>query len=466
MSALAAVLLLSPVADYGDVDALMERAFRGQRLPSLAYAVIEDGKIRHRRVWGKANLETEVPASVDTVYEIGSMTKQFTAAAILMLQEDGKLKVDDTLEQHLPNCPEGWKKITIRQALSHTAGLKDYLATFSPLRTEPVRSDEILAKMGPMPLDFTPGGSWSYSNRGYLAASLIVERYAAKSLEEFLKERIFAPLEMNSTSASQPDRVIKHRARGYFPAANDYRNAPVINPSLASGAGHLISNLNDLAKWEAALQSGKVFKRPETQAEFFREVALADGAGSGYALGWFVSQDRGRPLIEHGGNTVGFSVNLFRLPEEKLAVVTLTNGGGFGPAALNRRAVAMLRPSYDPFLRRENDPDPRQTASLAAMFRRWSRQNYDESMLAESLRGTMKTLRGTALRQGFVQIGKSLKAIRFLDDERVGGQRRARYAFDMGQGYAIIELGWSEDGKVADFDQLYAMPKTEPWKPE
>ena len=461
MPVLSATVLLLPVAGYADIDAQMERVFRMQKLPSLAYAIVEDGKIRHQRVWGDANLETTAKANTETVYEIGSMSKQFTAAAILLLQEDGKLKLDDTLEQHLPKCPELWKSITIRQALSHTAGLKEYLATFSAIRTETLRSDDMIAKMATMPLDFEPGTAWSYSNLGYLVATLIVERHAGKKLDEFLKERIFTPLKMDNTSSSQPDKVIANRARGYTFTGKEYRNAPIINPSLASGAGYLLSTLGDIAKWEAALQQGKVFKQTESQTEFFKEVNFKSGQGSGYALGWFVGQDKGRPVIEHGGNTVGFSVNLFRLPKEKLAIVTLTNGGGFNPGTANRQALVSLEPSYNPSIRKETDPTPRQTAELALLLRRWARANYDESMFDPSYSSMLKTLRGTSLRQAFVGIGKSLKTVRYLDEETSGDQRRARYALELANATMVMEIGWTKADKIIDFDVLFVVPKTQ-----
>jgi len=272
------------------VDRVMAERRKLTRTPSVAYAVVRNGKVIHVRAIGDANLETISPAKRETLYEIGSMTKQFTAAGILKLVDEGKVNLDDPISKYLRDLPEGWKKLTIRQCLSHTAGLKDHLVSFSALRTEPVRASDIYAKLGPLKLDFEPGTAWSYSNTGYVVATEIIESVSGETYGKFLKTKVFDPLGMKHTTVSDPDRMIPNRVRGYQLTANGYRNAPVINPTLASGAGNLLSTVDDLARWEAALETGKILK-PETMKAFLEPVNLTSGRSSGYSLGWFIKQD-------------------------------------------------------------------------------------------------------------------------------------------------------------------------------
>jgi CubicO group peptidase (beta-lactamase class C family) len=227
----------------GQVDSLMQLYVRQSAIPSLTYAIVQDGKVVHARSFGYSDLENRVSATRASRYEIGSMTKQFTAAGIFLLQQEGKLSIEDRLDKHLKNLPDAWKSLTIHQCLSHTAGLKDYLATFSALRTDPVATDEIIKRMGTMALDFTPGSAWSYSNTGYLLMSQVIEAKSGQKYPQFLTERFFKPLGMTSTSTSDPDTVIPNRARPYAWTGKGYTNRPVINPSLAKGAGELVQIL-------------------------------------------------------------------------------------------------------------------------------------------------------------------------------------------------------------------------------
>ena len=439
------------------VDRVMAERRKLTRTPSVAYAVVRNGKVIHVRAIGDANLETISPAKRETLYEIGSMTKQFTAAGILKLVDEGKVNLDDPISKYLRDLPEGWKKLTIRQCLSHTAGLKDHLVSFSALRTEPVRASDIYAKLGPLKLDFEPGTAWSYSNTGYVVATEIIESVSGETYGKFLKTKVFDPLGMKHTTVSDPDRMIPNRVRGYQLTANGYRNAPVINPTLASGAGNLLSTVDDLARWEAALETGKILK-PETMKAFLEPVNLTSGRSSGYSLGWFIKQDQGRPLIEHGGNTVGFSTDIFRIPEENAAVIVLTNAGGLAGAAWARHAVSALLPKYDPDRNVQTDPNPDLTARLSVTFRKWGRGNYDMSNFAPEFINLLGTARGIGVRQGLVGIGRSVKRVRCLQGESAGGKTVNRYRLEFDGAAVLIEMGFDADGRVADFSQLYDYP--------
>jgi CubicO group peptidase (beta-lactamase class C family) len=308
--------------------------------------------------------------------------------------------------------------------------------------------------MGKMTLDFPAGSAWSYSNTGYMIATDIIELLSKEPYAKFMKSRIFDPLGMRHTSTSDPTRVIPNRARGYLPGAS-VTNAPVINPTLASGAGNLVSTIDDLAKWEASLQTDKLLNA-SMREEFFRPYELSTGKDSGYALGWFVRQDRGRPLIEHGGNTVGFSSELYRVPNENVSIIVLTNSGGIGGAQWGRQAVSALLSSYDPNRRKDADPNRDWTAHLTLTLRKWGKNKLDTTYLSSEFQKLLGTTRGLGTRLGLIQIGKIMERCVYLDGEAKGDYRSNRYRFDLPGASAIFEVQFDKAGMITSFDQLYA----------
>jgi CubicO group peptidase (beta-lactamase class C family) len=437
------------------VDALMQLYVRQSAIPSLTYSIVEDGKVVRVASYGYADLENQVKASRQSRYEIGSMTKQFTAAGIFLLQQEGKLSVEDRLDKHLKNLPETWKSITIHQCLSHTAGLKDYLATFSALRTDPVAADDIIKRMGTMTLDFTPGSAWSYSNTGYLLMAQLIEAKSGQKYPQFLTERIFKPLGMTSTSASDPDVVIPNRARPYAFTGKAFTNRPVINPSLAKGAGELVSTVDDLTKWASELDHPKILK-PESVAAMQTAFVFNNGRKAGYGTGFFLHRDRGREIIEHGGNTTGMSSEIFRVPSKKLTMIVLTNASGIAPAQTCREALGILDPSWNPLVRTETDPNERRSLELMVTFRKWARGNFDNSAFSPEMMSMLNTTRGLAVRQAFQIFGKMAKTYRYLDGEDYDGHRFDRYAMQIGAVEVPLEFEFDANGKVVSMEQIHA----------
>jgi CubicO group peptidase (beta-lactamase class C family) len=439
----------------GQVDSLMQLYVRQSAIPSLTYAIVQDGKVVHARSFGYSDLENRVSATRASRYEIGSMTKQFTAAGIFLLQQEGKLSIEDRLDKHLKNLPDAWKSLTIHQCLSHTAGLKDYLATFSALRTDPVATDEIIKRMGTMALDFTPGSAWSYSNTGYLLMSQVIEAKSGQKYPQFLTERFFKPLGMTSTSTSDPDTVIPNRARPYAWTGKGYTNRPVINPSLAKGAGELVSTVDDLTKWANELDHPKILK-PESVAAMQTAFVFNNGRKAGYGTGFFLHRDRGREIIEHGGNTTGMSSEIFRVPSKNLTMIVLTNSAGLAPAQACRQALGVLDPSWNPLLRAETDPNERRSLELMVTFRKWARGNFDNSAFSPEMMSMLNTTRGLAVRQAFQIFGKMAKTYRYLDGEDYDGHRFDRYAMQIGAVEVPLEFEFDANGKVVSMEQIHA----------
>ena len=218
---------------------------------------MRDGKVVKRQGYGSANLEHDVPVTADTIFQSGSMGKMFTAAGVLLLAEDGKLRLDDPLARHFPGGPASWHRIRIRHLLSHTSGLKDYGDEFD-FRKD-YTEDELLAVMEKLPLEFEPGTQWSYSNSGYLVLGLLTSKLAGKHWSEFQGERIFAPLGMKTTRVISERELVPHRSAGYeLDEKGEVKNQDWVSPSLNTCAdGALYFSVNDLAAWERALEAGR-----------------------------------------------------------------------------------------------------------------------------------------------------------------------------------------------------------------
>jgi len=308
-------------ADQTDDYLLAEMA--KHKIPGAVLKVIRDGKEIKTASFGFANLELQVKTKPETVFEIGSITKQFTATCILLLQQDGKLSVDDKIGKHLRNIPDAWTNVTIRHLLTHTSGIKSYTGLSGFELTQHFMRDEFIKALANHPLEFQPGDSWKYSNSGYSLLGYIVENVSEKKYWESLRERILQPLGMNSTTDRNPQVIITNRADGYERMNEAHINRDYDITDVFS-AGAIVSTVGDLAKWNASLDSDKLLT-PASKTAAWTEQKLNDGKPTKYGFGWFVDTVEGHVNIGHGGSTSGFSASFQRFPDDKLAVILLTN---------------------------------------------------------------------------------------------------------------------------------------------
>lgn len=331
--------------------------------PGAAILVVDDGVVVFRRAYGMADLELEVELEPDMVFRLGSITKQFTAAAILLLAEDGKLALDDPLTRFLPEYPVGDEVPTIEHLLTHTSGIFSYTSIPGYMKDRVRRdltTDELIAEFQDHPVEFSPGERWSYSNSGYVLLGAIIERAGGKSYADFVHRRIFESLRMED-SYYGGRAIIPHRVSGYDRAAESadgddgYVNAAFLSMTQPHGAGGLLSTVDDLARWDAALHGGKLLT-PESYEVMTTRYELNDGTEVDYGYGVSLSTLRGRQVIQHGGGIFGFNTFAIRVPEENLFVVVLSNTTardlGPGPVALKIAALAM----GDPFTSFERAP--------------------------------------------------------------------------------------------------------------
>jgi D-alanyl-D-alanine carboxypeptidase len=358
------------------VDAIAAGVMEQRGVPSASVAVVQGGKLVYTHAYGRAHIDPEKAATPEMRYSIGSISKQFTAAAILILQEQGKLKLDDSVGKYVPGLTRG-DEVTIRQILSHTAGYQDYWPEdylMKPME-QPTTAEDIINQWAKKPLDFEPGTQWQYSNTNYVIAGLIVEKVSGQKLMEFLGEHIFHPLGMRSVWNTDEAKLTQTDATAYIRNAfGPLRPAPKEGRGWMFAAGELAMTAHDLALWDESLIAQKLL-HPESYREMFTEVKLKDGKGTHYGLGVFVGDRDGHRDISHSGEVTGFVSDNEVLIDDGVAVAVLTNHmapGAGGIAQLCASTVAGQKPS------------PAEEETLA-MYRGLQKGELDRNKLAPNL---------------------------------------------------------------------------------
>jgi len=320
--AIVALLSACWVARADPVDEYLNVEMQKHGIPGASLLVLRTNQPVKRATYGLANLELKVPVGPATAFEIGSLTKQFTAACILMLAQDGKITVDDKISRYL-HVPELWQDITIRHLLTHTSGLKSYTMLDGFELRRHLSQAQFIDTLAAQPLEFAPGQAFKYCNSGYNLLGFIIENISGKSYWDFLSERIFHPLGMDSTTNRLPALIIPNRAAGYEQTNHLWLNRDYDLTDVFS-AGAIISTAGDLAKWNNSLDAGTLLNAASRQ-EMWTAARLNDGSVTKYGFGWRLEEFEGHQTIGHGGSTSGFSASLQRFPEEHLAVILLTN---------------------------------------------------------------------------------------------------------------------------------------------
>jgi CubicO group peptidase (beta-lactamase class C family) len=282
--------------------------------------VAQDGKVIFSKGYGFANLEWDVPNSPNTKFRLGSITKQFTAACILLLEERGKLKIDDPVKVYMPDAPAAWDKVTIFNLLTHTSGLPSFTGFPDYASTEAIATtpEKLVARFRDKPLEFQPGEKWNYSNSGYVLLGYLIEKISGQSYSQFVQDNIFTPLGMKDSGYDSNSAIIVHRASGYAPSDKGLINAGYIDMSIPLSAGALYSTAEDLLRWERGLFGDKLLSAASLQK-------MTTPFKGDYAFGLAVHQASGHKVIEHGGSIEGFNTQLTYYPDDKLTVVVLSN---------------------------------------------------------------------------------------------------------------------------------------------
>lgn len=447
-SVLLASILASPLVaaePFADVDKAVVDILGKSGAPSASVAIVQDGKLAYSRAYGHADVASKTPATPQMRYSIGSISKQFTAAALLLLAEEGRLSLDDKVIRWMPDLTRAGD-VTIRQLLSMTSGYQDFWPQdyVMPGMLRDVTVEKILNDWAKKPVDFEPGSKWQYSNTNYVIAGAIVNRVSGMPFFEFLQKRIFTPLGMTTVyntdqaALGAGDPVRYHR----------YSLAPVrVAPKEGRGwmyaAGGLAMTAADLAKWDIAMIERKLL-RPESWAEMQRETLLTSGAGTNYGLGVGVATVDGRRVISHGGEVSGFTARNEVYPDERAAIVVFTNLDATDASSQIASKVATS-------IFTANDPGRQQALDRAkTIFAGLQRGKIDRSMFTsnanayfseEAVNDFASTLRPFGTPKEFTQAAQSLR----------GGMVSRRYRVVTPKKTFRISTFWMPDGKLEQY---------------
>lgn len=325
-----AAILLASAARGDEVDDLIKSEMQAHHVPGVECMVLKDGKPVKTFYGGEANLEWNIPVGPDTVFEIGSVSKQFAAASILLLAERGKLSVDDNISKYLTNTPPAWANIKIRNLLSHTSGIHSYDDLDGFEFRQHLTQAQFIRQLARHPLDFQPGESWAYCNAGFNLLGYIVENVSGEDYLTFLQKNIFTPLQMTNTAMRDPIPLLPHRAAGYVYTDGVYQNRDYDITDLFA-AGSIVSTVPDLAKWDDALVNNRLLNESSkklwwTPARLNNGKPVpANSSGETYGFGWFLNTLDGHKNIGHSGITSGFSAANEMYPDDHLTVIILSN---------------------------------------------------------------------------------------------------------------------------------------------
>jgi CubicO group peptidase (beta-lactamase class C family) len=374
---LSAVLLLlgltaaHPAAAQGPlskrIDAFVHAEMARQKVPGVAIGVVQRGKVIVAKGYGFANLEHRVPVRPETIFQSGSLGKQFTAVAVMLQVESGKLALSDPLTKFFPEAPPEWRAITVRHLLTHTSGLQDLEGMLDPRKDY---TDEEFARFCfGLPLEFPPGSRWSYSNTGYVLLGLIVSQVSGTFYGNVLGEQVFKPAGMTTARVISEEDLIPHRAAGYRLVKGEVKNQEWVSPSLnTTGDGSLYVSVKDMLAWEAAVQARAILT-PASWQEILTPVRLSSGATFPYGFGWALDERGGKPLHHHSGGWQGFTTRFARFLGDSLSIIVLTNSAQGRPARFVDGIAELVSPALAaPALTPIPDAEPQVTARLTALL--------------------------------------------------------------------------------------------------
>lgn len=433
-----------------DIDRFLQNAMKTASTPGMSVAIVRNGKVAYAKGFGLADMQNDVKARPDTVYRIGSVTKQFTATMIMQLVQEGKLALDDPMRKHLPDLPEAWDKVTVRHLLNHTSGIPSYTGLpdmMAKTVRQPVAPRGIVATVEKMPLEFEPGSQWRYNNSAYEILGLLIEKYDGRPFEKSLQERILKPLGMDQTYFTSQSTIVKRRAQGYSPRGRAVFNADFLDMSWPYAAGSMESTVLDLAKWDAALYGDRILPQSVLR-QMWTRTRLTTGKEQDYGFGWDVKDVNGNRVIAHNGGIHGFISNIRRVPEKGLTVVVLTNSDGSDCDGITTRLLGFLDPTLKPKpVAAIEDKDPATTKFARETFESILAGTLDRSRLGPEL---AKLLTPEFLAGAREQLTKSgpLKSFRLIASRDEGGKKIRTFAITLGETELKLEYVQGPTGLV------------------
>jgi CubicO group peptidase (beta-lactamase class C family) len=440
------------------VDGVVHTEMQRQKVPGVALSIIRKGKVIAAKGYGYANVELSVPVTSETIFQSGSVGKQFTATAVMLQVEDGKLALDDSITKYFTDAPPSWRPITVRNLLTHTSGIPDYETqganASDGTKVVDYRRDyteEEMTKIAySMPLGFAPGSRWRYSNTGYVLLGILIHKVSGRFYGDVLKDRIFTPLGMKTARIISEADIVLHRAAGYRLVNGDLKNQEWVSPSLDSTAdGSLYLSTLDFIAWDRGLRAHAVLK-PQSWAQIYTPVTLTSGKTYPYGFGWDVGESQGGPWYHHGGSWQGFKTYISRYLADDLTIVVLTNLANADPD----RFVDDVAKTLDPRLAQiePSTPIPDAEPLIAARVRALLTAASAGQLSAQDLAFAQAEAAEQA--KEFEELVHPLGALRRLDllDRRVlGDDRSSTYAAVYADRTLRVQIALAPDDGIADF---------------
>jgi CubicO group peptidase (beta-lactamase class C family) len=416
-----------------------------QKIPGVSLAIVKNGRPLLVKGYGFSNLEHNVPVKPDTIFQSGSVGKQFTATAIMLLVEDGKIGLDDKISKYLGDVPDAWKSLTIRHLLTHTGGMTDYPDDFDFRRD--FTEDELLKKAKEIPLAFAPGEKWQYSNLGFVTLGIIISKVTGKFYGEFLQERIFLPLGMTTARIISEADIVPNRAAGYRLVEGKIKNQNWVAPSMNTTAdGSLYLTVLDMIKWNEGLRSGKLLKKSLLDA-MWTPATLNNGERRPYGFGWAVRSVNGHRVVEHGGAWQGFKSHIARYLDDGLTIIVFANLAQTDQQRIVKGVAAIVDPDLKP--RPISDPNPALSSRTKDILIALLEKRLDLSKFPPEERKALEQTDERFL--AFVRTLGKISTFSLMERSQLPNGVHCRYQIEFPTMTLFLDVTVGTDGKITAF---------------
>ena len=451
---LGALLLISSAAAGAQVsqdriDEFVRAEMQRQRVPGVAVAIVSKGELFAAKGYGYSNVEHRVPVTSETIFQSGSLGKQFTSALVMTLVEEGKLGLEDSITRYFPDAPESWRSIRVRHLLTHTSGIPDYTEQDMDFRRDYTEDD--LTKMAyGLTLEFEPGSRWNYSNTGYVMLGILVHKVSGRFYGDLLKERVFAPLGMKTARIITEEDIVPNRAAGYRFVKGELKNQEWVAPMINTTAdGSLYLTVLDMVAWDRGLRAKAILK-PEGWARVFSPVALNSGKTYPYGFGWSVADEGGQATQQHGGAWQGFQTYIARYLGDDLTIIAFANLAG----ANTGRFVEGLAAMFDPKLARVEpspiaDNEPAVAARLREILNAAAAGELSKKDFAYVRAGFFPDV--AARYQALLHPLGAPRKLELLERRELGDDRIYLYHATFEERTFVVQLGLAPGDKISQF---------------
>jgi CubicO group peptidase (beta-lactamase class C family) len=450
---LSSLLACATVDEASKIDGFVRAEMERQKVPGIAVVVIRGGKVVKAQGYGYANVELKVPVSIDTIFQSGSMGKQFTAAGVMLLVEAGKINLDDPISKYLPGTPSAFQGIKVRNLLTHTSGIPDYTNDLDYRRD--YREDELLQTAFKQQLEFAPGARWNYSNTGYAMLGFLIHQASGQFYGDFLHDRLFVPVGMKTTRIISEENIVPNRAAGYRLVNGQLKNQLWVAPLLNTTAdGSLYYSIRDLIAWDRALRAGALLKS-ESWERIYTPVTLNSGKTYPYGFGWFLEPINGHEVHRHAGGWQGFKTDILRYPKDDLTVIALCNLADANPEKFTDGIVGVIAPVL---AKPKPGSIPDREPTVAERVRR---------LLSVAAAGKIPVEEFAYVRAGYMEFAGpyfkellkdsgELQKVTLFERKELGDDQVFRYEAVYAKKTFEVRFSLAPDGKISEF---FALPQ-------